>query len=262
MSTRPSCAVAGCTHGSTLQLEEHAIQGQEQVDAVQGCIERFAKMQLKLRTKNRSSGAELGDHKREFGVNIMKIFEQFWCEPKHARLIDAKLVRFCFAYATETILKGDMEETVRKRDIELSRRLTILGIYLATWFKLGKDTFLGALRGLPLESSNQQMMLDFEASIGKLGTDRGMVLFLSKQIPCSCLDESEKNAKQAAKTRRCTYCSSEGLKMELKKCSQCKSVQYCSKECQVADWRAGHKKECDMWQRTNKRNAEFKAMHR
>jgi hypothetical protein len=72
-----------------------------------------------------------------------------------------------------------------------------------------------------------------------------LVLFLSKQIPCSCLDEAKMNAKQAPKTGRCRYCNSEKLKFELKKCSQCQLVQYCSKKCQLADWRAGHKKECE-----------------
>jgi hypothetical protein len=86
-----------------------------------------------------------------------------------------------------------------------------------------------------MESLNQQTMLEFQTSMMKIQTDRGLVLFLSKQIPCSCLDEDEKNAKQAPKTGLCSYCDSEGLTLELKKCSRCKSAQYCSKECQVAD---------------------------
>jgi hypothetical protein len=56
------------------------------------------------------------------------------------------------------------------------------------------------------ESPNIQTMVDFQASLAKIGTDRGLVLFLVKQIPCSCLDEEKKNAKQAPKTGRCNYC--------------------------------------------------------
>jgi hypothetical protein len=89
-----------------------------------------------------------------------------------------------------------------------------------------------------------------------------LVLFLSKQIPCSCLDESKENAKQAPKTGRCRHCNSEDLKLELKKCSQCKSVQYCSEECQVADWRAEHKKECKGLKQAREKNAAFKAQTR
>jgi hypothetical protein len=246
MSTRPSCAVAGCRHGSTLEL-------QEQVDAVRGYIERLDKQTLEFQTMYRSSGKESsGRHREEMQVTIDTL-EQFWSEPQHARLIDAKTVDFCFAHATGLALNGEMHK---------SYRLAYLGLYLSSWFKLGKDTFLGALGGMPVESSSQQTMLDLKVSIGKLGTDREMVLFLSKQIPCSCLDEDKKNAKQAPKTGRCAYCCSEGLKLELKKCSQCKSVQYCSKKCQVADWKAGHKKDCETFKRQHEQNAAFKAMRR
>jgi hypothetical protein len=247
MATRPtntapavSVEVEHCAHGAP--KEEH------RAAAVHGYIERHNKMSIEFYTKCQQNGTELGDYKEEMSNASFAILEQFWSEPKHSRLIDAKQVRLCFSYATESVLKGDMA---------FPRRIAFLGVYLATWFKLGKDTFLGALRGgLPLETSTQQIMADFKTSIGKMGTDRGMVLFLSKQIPCSCLDEDEKKAKQAAKTRKCFYCNSESLELELMKCSQCKSAHYCSKKCQVADWKAGHKKNCE----TNKRQRERHAM--
>jgi hypothetical protein len=112
---------------------------------------------------------------------------------------------------------------------------------------------------MPMNDQNIQTMSDFKASMEAIGTQRGHVLFLSKQIPCSCLDEGKKNAKQNPKTGRCRYCRNEDPKMELKKCSQCKTAEYCSKECQVADWRAGHKKECKA---LNHQVAAFKAQTR
>lgn len=40
-------------------------------------------------------------------------------------------------------------------------------------------------------------------------------------------------------------CGSCGLpKPDMKKCSRCKKVVYCSKECQLKDWKAGHKHVC------------------
>ncbi|XP_064620987.1 uncharacterized protein LOC135483865 [Lineus longissimus] len=38
----------------------------------------------------------------------------------------------------------------------------------------------------------------------------------------------------------CRVCGAEGLKT----CSKCKMAKYCSKECQVKDWKASHKREC------------------
>ena len=31
---------------------------------------------------------------------------------------------------------------------------------------------------------------------------------------------------------------------KIKKCKACKLVEYCSRECQVKDWKNGHKKDC------------------
>jgi hypothetical protein len=239
MATRPNCG-----HGSPVEEDREA--------AVRGYMERRDKMNLEFQTKCQQNGTELGDHKEELSNAAFETLEQFWSEPNHSRLIDAKMVRFCFAYATELALRGFMD---------VSRRLAFLGIYLAAW-KLGKDTFLDELWGMHLETSNQQFMVDFNESIVKIGTDRGLVLFLSKQIPCSCLDEEKKNAKEAPKSGRCTYCNSEGLKSELKKCSRCKSLHYCSKKCQVADWKAGHKKDCETFKRQREEKAMFKAQTR
>ncbi|KAI6656853.1 Histone-lysine N-methyltransferase SMYD3 [Oopsacas minuta] len=40
------------------------------------------------------------------------------------------------------------------------------------------------------------------------------------------------------------FCNKCGLKKEVKKCSRCNYVRYCSKDCQVSAW-PSHKKECD-----------------
>lgn len=47
-------------------------------------------------------------------------------------------------------------------------------------------------------------------------------------------------------TLRCAQCgdTSEETKNKLKVCSRCKAFSYCSKECQVKHWKAGHKKDC------------------
>lgn len=45
--------------------------------------------------------------------------------------------------------------------------------------------------------------------------------------------------------KRCHYCCKEAnQKVALKNCAKCKSAWYCSKECQVSHWKAGHKSDC------------------
>jgi hypothetical protein len=89
---------------------------------------------------------------------------------------------------TESSLGGDRR---------LSYRLALLGTYLATLVQAWQRYFLDALQG-KVASSNQQTMMDLQASMAKIGTERGLGLFLSKQIPCSCLRHM-KNAKENLK---------------------------------------------------------------
>jgi hypothetical protein len=243
--TNPTPAVSEeaeiCGHGTPMLVDDR-------LAAVKGYLERREKRSLYFKAKYQ--GQEFSDHQREEREANVESLKQFWSELQHAALIDAKMVRFCFAFAAQTSLHGDTE---------LSRRLAVLSVYHATWFKLGKDAFLNTIMGsMPVET---QTMLDFYESMRKIGTDRGLVLFLSKQIPCTCLDEDKKNAKQAPKTEQCSYCLSESLKLELKKCSRCKALQYCSKKCQVGDWKAGHKKECEMWKLARAQEDAYKYDH-
>lgn len=43
---------------------------------------------------------------------------------------------------------------------------------------------------------------------------------------------------------QCSQCKKTGTTEEMFKCSRCKAIFYCSKTCQIAHWRACHKKEC------------------
>lgn len=47
---------------------------------------------------------------------------------------------------------------------------------------------------------------------------------------------------ETASLRACAQCQTEGS--DLKRCTKCKVMRYCSKDCQVSHWRAGHKKDC------------------
>jgi hypothetical protein len=85
-------------------------------------------------------------------------------------------------------------------------------------------------------------MMDFQASMAKIGTERGLGLFLSKQIPCSCLDH-KKNAKENLKTGRCSFSNSEDRPKngELKRC-----VAIIVRKSAAKKIESGHKKDCIM----------------
>jgi hypothetical protein len=52
-------------------------------------------------------------------------------------------------------------------------------------------------------------------------------------------------AEKKAATGQCSKCGTvETATVSMAVCARCKAVQYCSKECQVADWKAGHKQVC------------------
>lgn len=42
--------------------------------------------------------------------------------------------------------------------------------------------------------------------------------------------------------KTCSTCFKQNY--DVRECSRCKAVAYCSKKCQTNDWQAGHKKEC------------------
>ena len=75
-----------------------------------------------------------------------------------------------------------------------------------------------------------------------------LVQYYRKRIPCSCLDEKYKEVKSVKKMGSCfnPSCSLPGRKAERSKmfsCSQCGVVNYCSVECQRANWKA-HRHSC------------------
>jgi hypothetical protein len=80
-------------------------------------------------------------------------------------------------------------------------------------------------------------------AVRKTKTRDGMVKYLAEAIPCSCLDEERKEAKARPKMSTCEFCRKEETKVKLFRCSRCKFVRYCSKECQTADWKK-HKHAC------------------
>ena len=79
--------------------------------------------------------------------------------------------------------------------------------------------------------------------------DHTLVSFYRKRIPCSCLDEKYKEVKSVKKMGLCynSTCSHPEQKVQRSKmfyCTRCGDANYCSVECQRADWKI-HRQFCD-----------------
>ena len=75
-----------------------------------------------------------------------------------------------------------------------------------------------------------------------------LVSFFKKRIPCKCLDKRYKEVKSIAKmglcdNRSCPLPDNKIERSKLMNCEQCLVAQYCSIECQKADWPL-HKEDC------------------
>jgi hypothetical protein len=87
-----------------------------------------------------------------------------------------------------------------------------------------------------------------------------LVKYFWRRIRCSCLDEKYEEVKSITKigicfNKYCTHPKRTVERSELRCCSRCRSVTYCSRECQAADW-SEHKELCDEVVATR---AEFEA---
>ena len=103
------------------------------------------------------------------------------------------------------------------------------------------------LAGLARAGSEKEELSSYRRCLRKTRTDRGCALYVAKRISCKCLEKIQIAQKGDPKTGRCCHCFVELPREKIKKCKACKLVEYCSRECQVKDWKNGHKKACKIF---------------
>eukprot|EP00571_Detonula_confervacea_P006783 CAMPEP_0172315920 /NCGR_PEP_ID=MMETSP1058-20130122/26698_1 /TAXON_ID=83371 /ORGANISM="Detonula confervacea, Strain CCMP 353" /LENGTH=344 /DNA_ID=CAMNT_0013030117 /DNA_START=156 /DNA_END=1187 /DNA_ORIENTATION=- len=68
------------------------------------------------------------------------------------------------------------------------------------------------------------------------GCTRSVVQFFYKRAPCNCLDKKYAALKLKPKTGVCAHCNERQCRSSLMICAGCNMRQFCSQECQQADW--------------------------
>ena len=114
------------------------------------------------------------------------------------------------------------------------------------------DARLPALLALITKSADAAELPDRQKMLELLdGDEHTLVQFFRKQIPCSCLDEKHKEVKSVTKMGICfndASCPLPGnmaVRSKMLRCTGCRNVNYCSRECQEANWPM-HKNFCGL----------------
>lgn len=90
---------------------------------------------------------------------------------------------------------------------------------------------------IPVEEKRKLSREDFQLLSKATRSKLDAIRFISPLIPCNCLDEQKKVLKAQPRVRQCEMCQKDTSKSKLQLCSRCKSVEFCSKECQRAAWK-------------------------
>ena len=80
------------------------------------------------------------------------------------------------------------------------------------------------------------------------GDEHTLVSFFRRHIPCKCLDDKYEEVKSIAKigfccNLKCSLPDGRAVRSKMLYCTQCRKVNYCSRECQAVDW-PFHKEYC------------------
>ena len=170
----------------------------------------------------------LDEVEEQFGNRWFSTFYEFWAHPSRSHLVDEELSALYFARATDALLQGHPNAE------GIARLFATFGIDIKEMTEKGVATFLET-RSVPNLANIKTLIV--------IRTRGGLVRYLARAIPCSCLDEHTKEAKAGPKMGKCFFCRKEDTQVKFSKCSRCKIGEYCSKVCQTADWK-GHKLLC------------------
>lgn len=110
-------------------------------------------------------------------------FYDFWCHPSRSHVVSKELAALYFATATDALLDDgpNMED--------FSYIETTYGIDILEMAEKGVDAFIQDLRQNGQSHENSEI-------VRQIGTRGGLLRYLSKAIPCTCLDRLEQQQEQ------------------------------------------------------------------
>jgi hypothetical protein len=111
--------------------------------------------------------------------------------------------------------------------IKFASRLAVTIFLLEQYNGNGKDGFLLAIHQASLVAGDV-----------KWGGEREGIRYYLKRIDCTCLKAKYSLVKKLQPTRisKCSTCNQMKVRSSMMLCERCRVFQYCSKECQAADW--------------------------
>lgn len=159
---------------------------------------------------------------------------QYWSRPERASSIEPDSWRIPFAIAVDPVLDSDFN---------VARTFVRTGAFLRDWAEHGGVRMLADYTTASEDPDLLAKYAETARVLRKTRTDRGIVLYLARQVTCKCLDAASRGAAVTPQTGKCQTCQTQLPKAQLKNCARCGMVEYCSRACQKANWK-DHKRTC------------------
>merc|ERR1712217_505918 len=165
----------------------------------------------------------------------LDLFFRYWSRPEMAATISRHSYKVCFSCAVDATIDANFA---------MARCFLRAGFFVRMWARCGGASMMSTFtsKNITLTSPDVQQ---YRSCMNETKTDQGVVLFLAREIPCSCLDALAAQREKEPKTRKCCAygCEVQKPKREMMLCSGCHVASYCSRECQNENWN-DHKQFC------------------